>query len=230
MQGSTAISANTSVSSSSVTAKDQILGKDDFLKLLLTQLKNQDPLKPMESYEFSAQLAQFSSLEQLSNIKDILSSSLESNKTLTETIYNTLATNLIGKEVKVNVSKLKFDGINSVKFGFEGTSEALSATVTIMDSSGKVIKTYENISLQDENNFSWDGKDNNGNIVPVGEYLIKVEAKDSVNNTIKISPFTIGKISAIRYKSGETYLVINGSEINIKDLEEIIGGDTNAGS
>ena len=77
------------------------LGKDDFLKLMIEQMKNQDPLSPMEGTEFTAQLAQFSSLEQLSNMSDSLEQSINANYQLTQAVNNTMTAALIGKEVKL---------------------------------------------------------------------------------------------------------------------------------
>ncbi|NIS39011.1 flagellar hook capping protein, partial [Candidatus Saccharibacteria bacterium] len=81
-------------------SSERILGKDDFLKMLVTQLNYQDPLNPMESTDFSAQLAQFSSLEQLSNIDETLQASLEANYLLATSINNTMAATIIGKQVR----------------------------------------------------------------------------------------------------------------------------------
>ena len=90
----------TSSTSTSATSGSSTLGKDDFLKLLIVQLRNQDPLNPTEGTEFAAQLAQFSSVEQLTNINSTLTESLATNKLLTQSIGNSLATTMIGKTVK----------------------------------------------------------------------------------------------------------------------------------
>lgn len=226
----TTVSGTQTASSTTGTSSTSTMGKDDFIKLLLTQLKNQDPLKPMDSTDFSAQLAQFSSVEQLMNISSTLTSSLESNKVLTDTIYNTLATNLIGKEVTASTSTIQYDGKTPVQFGFQFPDTAASLKVSIVDSSGKLVKSINKSFTTGDNTVSWDGTDNDGNTVKSGSYTIKIDAVDSSSTSLTVSPYVLGKITAIRYRSGETYVIINGTEINIKNLQEINGGTTNAGS
>lgn len=96
------------------------LGKDDFLKLLVTQIRNQDPLKPMEGTEFTAQLAQFSSLEQLSN----MSKGIDDLLLFQGSLQNTLTTDLIGKQVKV-AGGTEFRTVQSVLFENGATSIVL---------------------------------------------------------------------------------------------------------
>ena len=91
-------------------SNDSVLGKDDFLKLLVTQLSYQDPLNPLEASDFSAQLAQFSSVEQLFNIEETLRASLDANYLLATSINNTMAATVIGKEVRAVGDSIYFDG------------------------------------------------------------------------------------------------------------------------
>ena len=86
---------------SQTTNSNSVLGKDDFLQLLITQLKNQDPLNPTDGTEFASQLAQFSSLEQLTNLNDAIQQNMNNSYYLTQSINNSLASNLVGKNVTV---------------------------------------------------------------------------------------------------------------------------------
>ena len=87
-------------------AADRILDKDDFLELLIAKLSNQDPLDPMQDEDFVAQLAQFSSLEQLSNMNENLMQDIQWNYMLSQTISNTMATSLIGRTVRADSSMM----------------------------------------------------------------------------------------------------------------------------
>ena len=112
------------------------LGKDDFMKLMISQLKNQDPLNPMDGTEFSAQLAQFSSLEQLSNLNSYMKQSIDANAVLTQSINNTLITGLIGKDVKINGGDLQLRGQESIVLGYNMPVEAKTAQIKIYNGSG----------------------------------------------------------------------------------------------
>jgi flagellar basal-body rod modification protein FlgD len=209
---------------STSTASSQEMNKDDFLKLLMTQLKNQDPLQPMDTNQISSQLAQFSSIEQLVDIKNLLQTSSDSNAVLTQTMYNSLATNMIGKEIKGYTNDIQYDGSTAVKFGFSYPTDAKTVTVSILDSNGKVVKSYKDSFTTGDNTISWDGTDNSGNAVQSGAYTIKIDAQDSSGTALTVQPYTFGKITSIRYKDGESYVVVNGVEIDIKNLTEIYGG------
>ena len=89
------VTGKTSTTTQTQTAQAKLLGKDDFMKLLLAQLKNQDPLNPMDGTDFTAQLAQFSSLEQLSN----LNTELKVQSVNQMTLGYAQSVNMIGKEV-----------------------------------------------------------------------------------------------------------------------------------
>jgi len=105
-------------SSTFQTSEDNTLGKDDFLNLLITQLQNQDPLSPMDSTEFSAQLAQFSSLEQLSNVNE----NLETLLLYQGSLNNSQAVSFIGKTITASGdSVLITDGIpDNIHFELAG--------------------------------------------------------------------------------------------------------------
>ena len=98
-----AIQGNANQQNSATTSVDKTdsMGKDEFLKLLTVQLQHQNPLSPMKGQEFSAQLAQFSQVEQLENINSGISSSNELDLQLTRSITNSLSTTMVGKEAKV---------------------------------------------------------------------------------------------------------------------------------
>jgi flagellar basal-body rod modification protein FlgD len=206
------------------------MGKDSFLKLLLTQLKNQDPLSPMQSYEFTGQLAQFTQIESLDSIKDLLTQQTESNSSLISTIGSTLSVGLIGKEVSLNTTSLAFDGKTPIKFSFDVPDEASTLGISVYDSSGNLVRDIDMSSFtHGTNSTTWDGKDNDGNTVESGDYVVSVAYKNQAGETYNVETYVTGKITGLKYKNGETYLVVDGNEINFKNLKEILGG-TDAGS
>ena len=198
------------------------MGKEDFLKLMLAQLQNQDPLNPMEGTEFASQLAEFTSLEQLINLNDAMDTSINADYFLSQSINNTLAATLIGKEVKLDGSSFKNDGDENVTLGYNLSNKANSVTVKIYNEAGVLVKTIENAPKNSgDNKLIWDFTDNEGNSVPEGNYTFKVEAADAESNPISNSTFVLGKIDGVKYTSEGTMLVVNGAEYYISDILEI---------
>ncbi len=224
-----AVNSNTTTqaaSSASTTAagSNSTLGKDDFMKLLIAQMQNQDPMNPMDSTQYAAQLAQFSSLEQLQNLNTSMTQSINANLTLTQSINNTLASTLIGKDVKMGSSTVSNAGQASVDLGYNLPSNAKSVSINIYDASGNLVKTMDSSATSyGDNKLSWDFTDNNGNKLPDGNYTFQIAAKDDSGNDITASPFTLGTISGIRFTSSGTQLVINNTEYQLSDVQEILG-------
>lgn len=215
---------NTNSSSNTTTAKGKSeLGKDDFLKLMIAQLQNQDPMEPLDSSAYSAQLAQFSSLEQLSNINDSLETSINANYVLTQSINNTMSASWIGKEVKITGNTLKNNSQGNISIGYTLPSEAASVTVKIYDSKGALVKTINSEELTEGNHkLSWDFTDNNGYKVAKGDYTFKIEAKNSAGKDITVDSYRIGEISSVRYTDNGTVLVVGNVEYNLSDIAEIL--------
>ncbi len=200
-----------------------VMGKDDFLKLMLTQMKNQDPLNPMESAEFAAQLAQFTSVEQLINLNESMKTSLDANYLLSQSINNTLAATLIGKNAKLDKSEFNYVGQNEQIIGYNLSTNAKSVTIKIYNENGALVKTIENVSGNaGDNKLSWDFTDNKGDKVPNGKYRFEVIANDYNGNAIDVSLFLFGKIDGVRFTELGTKLLVNGVEYNLKDITEIL--------
>lgn len=204
------------------TGSSQTLGKDDFLKLLVTKLTHQDPLSPMDDEAFVADLAQFSSLEQLQNLNEALDDSLNWDYLQMQTINNTMATSLIGKDVKATYSNIYLDDDNRPTINFSTTEYAEKVEVTIIDADGAVVRTITSEAVPPGNNsIIWDGKDTNGNRLAEGTYQIGINGVDAEGNKITPSTYIQGKVTGIVYRSGSAYLQINGMEIALADVTAI---------
>lgn len=213
---------------STVSSNKSVLGKDDFLKLMIAQLKNQDPLNPMDGTEYASQLAQFSSLEQLTNLNSYLKQSIDANYMLTQSINNTMLANLIGKEVKVNSKDLQVNGQESLSIGYELPEGVKSVKVNIYNQYGTLIKSLEASNKKGSNKLLWDLTDNNGEKVINGDYKFEVIASDYNNNAVNVTSYILGLIDGIKYSENGTLLIINGAQYSAGDILEIInkqGGD-----
>ena len=169
-----------------------VMGKEDFMMLLVAQLKNQDPLNPDDPTEFTAQLAQFSSLEQLYNINDSMESLAASNADSDR--LATLGT--IGKEVAYESSTMNFSG-QPVDFGYSLSGPASEVTISLQQN-GATLATLNGTELTKGNHFlTWDGLTQDGSPAPVGDYDIVVSAKSVSDDPILVSPLIKSEVTGV---------------------------------
>ena len=149
------------------------MGKNDFLKLMIAQLQYQDPMNPMDASQFSAQLAQFTVVEELQNLNTTTERGVQTDILLAQSINNAMSSSLIGKEVKaITTSVLLKDG-ESGKIGFDLPYDASQLQLVIRDSNGGTVRTMTKDNLASgEGYFKWDGKDDFGNKVSDGNYSV----------------------------------------------------------
>jgi flagellar basal-body rod modification protein FlgD len=215
---------NTTSGTQVTTNNNGQVSKDEFLQLLTYQLKSQDPLQPYNNEEFAAQLAQFSQLEQLTNIGSLIQQEVASNQAMTQTIANSALPGLLGKNAKAVSNNIFYNGNDDVKLSYSMTGAAAKADVVIKDSSGKVIRniklTGDNLTSGDHD-FQWDGKDDNGKVVPSGKYTFSVNATDGQGAAFIPTCYSSGKIQGVKFKTDGTVLVINGMEVPLQDVVDI---------
>lgn len=200
------------------TAANNDMGKDAFLKLLVTQLQNQDPLKPMDNEQFVSQLAQFSSLEGITN----LNTSMKSASDNISALGGYMSTSLIGRNVKAAGSEFTLSQ-SPVTFGYTLGANAANVSVAISDSSGHVVRTMNaGDEPQGSYNITWDGKNPDGVTLPYGQYTFSVTARDSAKSQVAASPYVIGQISSIGMgNSGATSMMVGGTTISKDNIKEI---------
>jgi flagellar basal-body rod modification protein FlgD len=223
----TVSSNNSSTSSSATSASNKnTLGKDDFLKLMIAQMKNQDPMSPMDGTAYSAQLAQFSSLEQLTNLNNNVTQSMETNTTLTQSINNTMMATLIGKDVKLGGDELVLNGQDKINFSYSLPKSATSVSIKVYNSVGAHVKTITNApTAAGENKLSWDLSDNT---LANGNYTYSLEAVDANGKSISTTAYKEGTIDSVRFTSKGTVLVIDGAEYSLSSIAEVL--NTKSGS
>lgn len=201
------------------TGSMQQLGKDDFLKLLVSKLQNQDPLKPMDDESFVAELAQFSSLEQMGNIADGIAQQNQLSLIQSQGLNNVMASGLIGKEVKAQFSDISLDASNKPDINFTLSGDVSKATFQIKNSAGQIIRTLSAENLPSgSGQVIWDGKDDSGNRAPAGTYSVSMSAKSSSGETVKASLNLVGIVKQIIYKDGAAYLMVDGLQVSLGDV------------
>lgn len=200
----------------------QQLGKDDFLQLLVTKLQNQDPLSPMEDEDYIAQLAQFSSLEQMTNIADGIAESNQWDYLQMQSINNVMAAGLIGKEVEASYNEIYFDGSKDPKITLTTERYASEINIEIRDSEGNLITTLtKNDVAPGKQTFVWDGTNAQGNQVEEGTYSVSVKAKDGSGAAFTPDLGMRGIVQAVTYRDGTAYFMVDGMEIPFGDVSAI---------
>lgn len=204
------VTSTTSNATSRIGAGTSLLASnfETFLTLLTSQLKNQDPLSPVDSNQFTAQLTQMAGVEQQLLTNDLLKGLLaaQGGGGLAG------AATYIGKEATAAWSATKFtDG--EATWSYELASNAASATLQVLDGSGKVVwsgdATEKGTGVHD---FTWDGKANSGNDGQDGQvYSLRVVAKDAAGGAIDSQILTRGRITGVEMYDGEPYLTVGNS-------------------
>ena len=201
-------------------SKNDVLGKDAFLKLLVTQLQNQDPLNPLDDKEFIAQLAQFSSLEQMTNISEGITSLTE--KTAQQDMLS--AVSYIGKEVTAEGGTMTKAGNYVTPVYFTLDDAASQVFANIYDENKNLVRTEKFTSMQaGEFSFTWDGLDYNGNTANSGQYEVYFSAESATGATVFVDTEVSGTVTAIEQGDGETYFRLgDGRKISFADIRKVI--------
>ncbi len=196
------------------------LGKTAFLELMMAQMQYQDPLNPVADTDFTAQLAQFSSLEQLTNIN----SGVETLNSGTEQQQMLSAVSFIGKEIIATGNSLsKSEGTIST-LSFDLSEAAANVTVNIFDSNGNIVDTIEMGQLQSGSyTVDWDGLDSNGAEVADGVYLVYMGAEDAEGNSILVSPEASGIVAGVEVVGSSYYLRLeDGREVDLLQISQVL--------
>lgn len=201
------------------TGSMQVLGKDDFLHLLVTKLRYQNPMDPMKDEDFISQLAQFSTLEQMNNIAEGIASSNKWDFMQMQSLNNNMAAGLIGREIRASYDGVYYDQLSSPKINFTTVDYAKEITFTVRDSEGKIVNTIKIEDVQSGvGSITWDGTDQSGNRVAAGYYTI--EATGTKGNDMPFTPSLMltGVVDAISYRDGAAFLNVNGTQIPLGDV------------
>ncbi len=202
------------------TVGDPNMGKDAFMKLMLAQMKNQDPTNPLKSHEMAAQLAQFSQLEQLQNVNTTLEG-MRAQQKPTET-YQSL--NFIGKSVAGDSARVhRSKGDRDHDFTFTLPDNAKEATIKVRNDKGDIIRSVKLQNLKKgENLYQWNGKTDRDETTPVGDYQFLIEAVSSNDSKLAVKTDFDGVISGVNYTPEGPVLLIGNQSIKLKDVRKIM--------
>jgi flagellar basal-body rod modification protein FlgD len=219
-------SATGSTTAATEALSSDVLGKEAFLELLIAQLKNQDPLEPLDDQEFISQMTQFSSLEQLQNMNDTLSQNVQWDMLMSQTINNTMAASLIGREVTAGTPSFAIGEGETPPITFETDAFAVNGTITIYDAAGDKVRVIAVSNLQaGENSVSWNGKDDNGSDLADGTYTYEIDLYGTDGASVSADSYITGTVTAVKYIEGKAYLEIDGALVPLSDVRKIGDGE-----
>lgn len=196
---------------------DQTLGKSEFMTLLVTQLRNQNPLEPLDNKDFIAQLSQFSSLEQLEGMRK----SIDDQLSLQRSLSQTTAISLLGRQVTLDGSVVPLrEGASSVVS--YNLDESADVQIEIYDLQGTIVRTLTpGAQPLGDQKVIWDGKDDQGNALPEGNYTYHVLAVGGGDRQVSVQPFFEGRVDGVRLADNGIVVTIAGLEVPISQVKKI---------
>jgi len=204
--------------STGTSAADQT---QNFLKLLIAQIQNQDPMAPMDASTMTAQMSQLNMVSSMSNMNTSMTAML--NQMQSVNFMNQAS--LIGHSPAVAGNSINFDGENQVILGANAANPLSSAVATITDASGNVINSASLGTLDaGMKNFAWDGKDSTGNTVAAGRYNISIKGTNTAGATESPTAYVASPVAAIsKGANGDSLLtLIDGRQVNASKIQQWI--------
>jgi flagellar basal-body rod modification protein FlgD len=194
------------------------LGKDEFLKLLMAQMGNQDPTAPTDNSAFVAQLANFATLELQQNAN----SSLENLLLAQASANQTSMASFVGRDVMFKSDALHLIEGEKAMGSAKLAAPATNVTVVVTDASGKTVRTMQ-LGPHDAGSvaFSWDGRDDQGRHQAAGEYKVRVTAQDEHKKSVAVEQRGSGHVTGVAYEDGVAMLKIGDTKIKVADILEI---------
>jgi flagellar basal-body rod modification protein FlgD len=189
---------------------------DTFLSILTTQLQNQNPLDPLDTNQFTAQLVQFTGVEQQLKTNEFLESLLLN----TQNSSRADAVSYIGKQVTASgtTAELKDGG---AYWAYTADANVPNANVTIKNAAGSVVYTETGSLNAGPGNFMWDGMGSDGNKQPDGVYTIEINGTNLAGNTVKVSTASVGIVTAVDFSGSEPMLTVGKNKVAFSDVTDV---------
>jgi len=217
----TGTSTSSTAAADAAMKKSTGMDKDDFLKLFVTQLQNQDPLNPQDSSQFITQLAQITQVEQAYNTNTNLQSMLnQGGNSMT-----VASVSLIGKQVQAAGSQVSLQSGSPASVNFNLGSAANQVNVSVQDASGATVKTLTGGAMAaGQGSLAWDGTNNSGSALPSGAYSFSVSAQDANGNAVTSTPLIKGTVSGVDMSGATPVLSLGNIQLNLTDVTTVSAG------
>ena len=216
-----AVSSATSAADGAAAMKKSTgMNKDDFLTLFVTQLKNQDPMKPQDGSQFIAQLAQLTQVEQSYNTNTNLKSLLTAQNNAT----TVSAVSFIGKEILASGSQVALTAGSAATLNFRLDEPVSSLKVEVKDAAGNLVRTLTmGRTASGDGSIAWDGKSGNGQQLPSGTYSFGVTGTNGNGEAVAGTSLVRARVDGVRLDGSAPVLTAGGIEINMGDVLQVKG-------
>ena len=189
---------------------------DTFLQLLTTQLKNQSPLDPLDTNQFTQQLVQFAQVEQQMRQNEQLATIVS----LEKAAQSSYALGFVGATVAVDGATARLAD-NKAAWSF-AVEKPAAATINIKNATGQTVYTGNFTMQAGLQNFAWDGRNNNGAQMPAGNYTIQVVAKDAAGQPVAVSTEVQVIVDSVDLTKSPAELSMNGQSFTLDKIKRVV--------
>jgi len=226
-----AVSATNPVGTAATSSATSLVGQQEiasnfqeFLQLLTTQLKNQDPLSPLDTNQFTQQLVEFSSVEQ--QLKT--NSDLDQLVALNKTSQATAALSFVGSQVTADGATTQLK--NGVAVWNVTSPRPATAAISILDQNGNTVWTGQQTLATGAQSFAWNGRTSTGSVAPDGLYTIQIAAQDATGQNVTVSTQYSGTVTGVDLSGAQPLLQVGSSYLTISQIRSIQKPASSAGS
>jgi flagellar basal-body rod modification protein FlgD len=189
---------------------------DAFLLLLTTQLRNQNPLEPLDTNEFTQQLVQFASVEQQLRSNETLNALLTSAKASSVST----AASFIGMQVTADGATTRLAN-GRAEWSLNAARAATQATITIRDASGGIVAAQTKALSSGAQTFAWNGRTSTGALAPEGDYTITVAARDASGQSVSVKTEISGLVGSVDLSGDAPVLLVGSARIPLTQVRSV---------
>lgn len=207
------VSSSSTSSTSTSSSTSSSLSTTDFLKLIVAELQNQNPMDPTDTTEFMNQLVSYASYDQ----QQTMNSNLSELVTSMNSMLSSNGLGYIGQTIEAKGDTTTLQS-GSASWGYSLTSEAATTTITVSDQNGNAVWTGSGETSSGQHTFTWDGTTSSGGTAADGDYTISVSAKNASGTSVLDYTTVIGKVTGIDSSSGKTLLTVGDTSVEMSNV------------
>lgn len=186
---------------------------DNFLRLLTTQMSNQDPLAPLDATEFIAQLAQFTGVEQAINTNVKLAELIALQKSGQAAV----AVSYLGTTIEARGNTARLEA-GKAEWSYTLAGNSVKTTIKILNDEGRTVRTLPGATTAGQHELLWDGLDDNGIPQFAGLYSIAIDARDAKDAPIPVQTNFVGRVTGVSFADGQVVLSVNGAQVALENV------------